>query len=226
MLASSLGCMSVWTIVVAAGSGARFGGAKQFETLRGMRVIDRSLRTAAEVSDGVVVVLPELVDVVSIDGTPCLPAVGGDTRSASVRAGLALVPDDAEVILVHDAARPLATADLYRATIAAVREGADACVPAVAVADTIKRVVGTRVVETLDRSELVAVQTPQAFRAEVLRNVHTGLPDASDDAGLVEAAQGAVVVIEGLRENLKLTVFQDLRVMEALCAAEDEADHE
>src|SRR5207253_1205874 len=99
---------------------------------------------------------------------------GGATRSESVRNGLAAVPDDVEVIVVHDAARPLASAALFDAVIDAVRGGADGAVPGISVVDTVKRVKDGRVVETLDRTTLVAVQTPQAFRAAALRAAHAG----------------------------------------------------
>ena len=95
-----------------------------------------------------------------------------------MRAGLAAVPADAEIVVVHDAARPLAGADLFERTVAAVRGGADAAIPGVPVTDTVKQVEDGRVVATVDRSRLVAVQTPQAFRAAVLRRAHGGDPDA------------------------------------------------
>ncbi len=107
---------------------------------------------------------------------------------------------------MHDAARPARDAlDLFDAVIAAVRAGADAAVPALPVADTLKRVDGTRVVETVDRTDLVAVQTPQAFRAAALRAAHATAADATDDAALVEAAGGTVVVVPGDSRNLKIT---------------------
>ena len=124
-------------------------------------------------------------------------STGGATRSESVRAGLAAVPPDAEVVVVHDAARPLATAALFDAVIDAVRAGADGAVPGLPVADTLKRVDDVRVIETVDRVGLVAVQTPQAFRAGVLRAAHAPAADATDDAALVEALGGTVVVVPG-----------------------------
>ena len=141
------------------------------------------------------------------------------TRSASVRAGLAAVPASADVICVHDAARPLASPDIYRRVIEAVLDGADAAIPAVAVTDTIKAIdrpvdVASdgwgRVVETPDRSRLVAVQTPQAFRADRLRAAHASGSDATDDAALVEAAGGTVVVVRGDTNNRKITEPGDL----------------
>ena len=210
--------MPAWGIVVAAGSGARFGSAKQFATVRGERLVDRAVVSTGSVCDHVVVVLPPG----EVWSGPAVTATvpGGATRSDSVRAGLAAVGDDADVIVVHDAARPLAPPSLFEAVVAAVRAGADAAVPAVAVADTVKRVEGRRVVETVPRDELVAVQTPQAFRAATLRAAHAACDDATDDAALVEAAGGVVVVVPGDRRNLKVTDADDLRIADALADSE------
>ena len=206
--------MRSWAIVVAAGGGARFGAAKQFARLGGVTVLDRAVATTREACDGVVVVLPAGTEWNPPDGVAT--AVGGATRSDSVRAGLAFVPADADVIVVHDAARPLATRRLFAAVIDAVRGGADAAVPAVPVADTLKRVSSGTVVETVARDDLVAVQTPQAFAAVALRAAHQGGEVETDDAALVEAAGGRVVVVDGERRNFKLTVADDLELAQAL----------
>ncbi|MDQ1357441.1 MAG: 2-C-methyl-D-erythritol 4-phosphate cytidylyltransferase [Acidimicrobiaceae bacterium] len=205
----------VWAIVVAAGTGQRFGGPKQFEPLLHQRVLDWSLAAARKACDGVVAVLPP--DRLEPGTQP-----GGATRSASVRAGLAAVPDSAEIVVVHDAARPLAGAELFERVVAAIRAGAgdgvDAAIPVLAVADTIKRIRGDRVTETLDRTELVMVQTPQAFRAEALRKAHAGEPEATDDAALIEAMGGTVVTVPGDRRNFKLTSPDDLILASVLLA--------
>jgi 2-C-methyl-D-erythritol 4-phosphate cytidylyltransferase len=193
-----------WTIVVGGGSGQRFGALKQYESLGDLRVIDRARAVAEEATDGVVVVVP------ASDADREGGVAGGDTRSASVRAGLAAVPDEASIICVHDAARPFATAALYRRVIEAVLEGADGAIPGVAVTDTIKVVSDGEVVSTLDRSTLVAVQTPQAFRADVLRRAHEGGDASTDDAALVEALGGRVVVVAGEADNRKITHPDDL----------------
>jgi 2-C-methyl-D-erythritol 4-phosphate cytidylyltransferase len=207
----------VWGIVVAAGRGDRFGAPKQFCALAGRRVVDVSVSVTQATCEAVVVVLPADV---TWDGDAVAAAVaGGDTRSDSVRAGLRAIPADAEVVVVHDAARPLATRALFDAVIAAVRSGADAAVPGLLVADTLKRVANERVVETVDRGELVAVQTPQAFRASVLRAAHAGSDDATDDAALVEVVGGSVVVVPGEPRNLKITTPDDLVVAAALLDA-------
>ncbi len=209
----------VGAIVVAAGRGDRFGAAKQFLELDGTRLVDRAVAVCAAVCDEVVVVLPAGTD---WDGPPVAAAVvGGATRSESVRAGLGALRGDPEVVLVHDAARPLATRALFEAVIAAVRGGADAAVPGVAVADTLKRVDGTRVVETVDRETLVAVQTPQGFRAGALRAAHAAAADATDDAALVEIAGGTVVVVAGEATNFKVTEVADLERAAAVLAREE-----
>ena len=211
--------MAVWGIVVGAGRGDRFrqdeeGQPKQFCTLASARVIDHALVPLRATCDGVTLVLPHGM---VWDGEPVNSMVeGGATRADSVRAGLATIPDDVEVVLVHDAARPLATRMLCDAVIAAVRAGADAAVPALPVADTIKRIDGARVLDTVDRAPLVAVQTPQAFRAAALRAAHASGVDATDDAALVEANGGTVVVVPGDPRNIKITTPDDLVVAAAL----------
>lgn len=210
--------MTTWAILLAAGRGTRFGGEKQFLDLGGMRIVDRAVHGAHEVVDGVVLVLPPGATWV---GPPVAVVVpGGAERSDSVRAGLAAVPAEAEVIVVHDAARPLAGREVYRAVVAAVRSGADAAIPVLPLADTVKRVDGDRVVETVPRDGLVAVQTPQAFRAEVLRRAHDGSGDATDDAGLVERMGGTVVVVPGDPRGRKVTDPDDLDALAAILDAE------
>ncbi len=195
----------VWTVVVGAGSGRRFGGLKQYELIAGGRILDVAVATARDASDGVVVVVPP-DDAEREGGVP-----GADTRTGSVRAGLCAVPDEATVICVHDAARPFASASLFAAVIDAVRRGADGAVPGVPVTDTVKRIdASATVVETLPRAELVAVQTPQAFRAAVLRAAHERSVEATDDAALVEACGGRVVVVAGEPDNRKITDAADL----------------
>ena len=195
----------IWTIVVAAGAGTRFGGPKQFEVLGDRRVMDWSIAIAREASDGVVIVLPP--EVAEKEGG----VAGGATRSESVRKGLAAVPKTATIICVHDAARPFANEDDFARVIEAVVSGADGAVPAIPVADTIKVVDDTgQVVRTPDRGSLRAVQTPQAFRAEMLRRAHASRGEGSDDASLVEAEGGKVVVVDGEVLNRKITTRDDL----------------
>ena len=195
----------IWTIVVAAGAGTRFGGPKQFESLGDRRVIDWSVAVARESSDGVIVVLPPQ------DAEREGGVAGGATRSESVRRGLAAVPKNATIVCVHDAARPIANEDDFRRVISAVAEGAHGAVPAIPVADTIKVVDDTgQVMRTPPRGSLRAVQTPQAFRAEVLRRAHAEQGEGTDDAALVEALGGKVVVVDGDMLNRKITTRDDL----------------
>ena len=201
--------MTVWAIVVAAGTGSRFGGPKQFADLKGRRVVDWALVASRSVADGVILVVPPTH---LEDDSPAADVVvaGGATRSESVRAGLGAVPVGADVVVVHDAARPFAAPALFESVVACVRAGADAAIPGVPIADTVKRVIDGRVIGTLDRDELVAVQTPQAFAADALRRAHAGGGEATDDAALVEAAGGRVMVVPGDPANTKITLRADL----------------
>jgi 2-C-methyl-D-erythritol 4-phosphate cytidylyltransferase len=200
--------VSAWGIVVAAGRGERFGRPKHLVEVAGITLWERARDTllAAGV-DGVVVV----GDVSG--GVP-----GGERRRDSVEAGMAVLPDDAEFVLVHDAARPLASGVLATRVLAELQLGdVDAVVPAIAVRDTLKRVSGRLVESTMDRTSLVAVQTPQGFRVAALRRAQAAdSGDASDEAVLIERAGGTVAVVEGETENLKVTYPGDLRVAEAL----------
>ena len=209
--------MRAWAVVLAGGSGSRFGHPKQFAELAGRPVVAWSLSTARQVCDGVVLVVPA-DRLIGSDRHWDADAVvaGGVTRSESVRAGLAAVPDQVDIVAVHDAARPLAGVGLWLLVIGAVADGADAAIPAVAVTDTIKEVTGDGGLLTLDRSRLVAVQTPQAFRAQLLRRVHERGAEATDDAALVEAAGGRVVLVDGPPDNLKITSPPDLAMAAAL----------
>lgn len=211
---------TTWTIVVAAGSGSRFGGdvPKQFLEIAGKRVVDWSVVAASTVSDGVVVVMPKGSSVtVSAHGLGCevICVPGGNSRSESVRNGLARVPDAAQVVLVHDAARPVASPALMSAVVSAVRAGADAAVPVVDVVDTIRDVDG----DTIDRSKLQAVQTPQGFSAGALRHAHATGSQATDDATLVRAVGGSTVTVPGERWNIKVTERADAIVVSALLEA-------
>ncbi len=187
---------------------------QQFARLGRLTVLDRAVAGAREACDGVVVVVADDAHWQPPEAVRC--ALGGATRSDSVRAGLVLVPADADVVVVHDAARPLASRALYRSVIDAVRAGADAAIPALPVIDTVKRVADGRVVATVPRADLVLVQTPQAFRTDALRAAHRGGGIDTDDAALVEAGGGTVAVVPGETRNLKLTVTDDLELAQAL----------
>ncbi|KGN34353.1 2-C-methyl-D-erythritol 4-phosphate cytidylyltransferase [Knoellia sinensis KCTC 19936] len=136
---------------------------------------------------------------------------GGAERTHSVAAGLAALAEDVDVVLVHDAARCLAPGELFDRLVAAVRDGAEAAVPGIAVTDTIKQVDSTgHVVATPERATLRAVQTPQAFRRSVLVAAHESGVEATDDAALVERVGGAVLVVEGDDLAFKVTTRADL----------------
>ncbi len=200
--------MSVWGIVVAAGEGRRFGGPKHARLLAGKPLWEWGRDALSEGgADGVVVV----GDVPG--GVP-----GGERRRDSVAAGLAAVPQAADLVVVHDAARPLASADLVRRVVARLGEGgADAVVPVLPVRDTLKEVEGGRVTRTVERAGLVAVQTPQGFVADALRRAHdAGDEEATDDAQLVERIGGAVATVPGEPSNLKVTFPDDLATLAAL----------
>jgi 2-C-methyl-D-erythritol 4-phosphate cytidylyltransferase len=213
---------AVWAVVVAGGSGSRFGRPKQFHVLAGRPVVEWAVTAARSVAEGVVLVLPDTRGDVSFGAD--VVVAGGPTRSSSVRLGLGAVPDAAEIVVVHDAARPLASEALFRAVVAPLLDDptVTGVVCALPVADTLKRVArgAASVVETVDRSELVAVQTPQAFRLEALRAAHATGADATDDAALVEAGGGTVRVVPGERGNVKLTTPDDLVLLERLAPGE------
>ena len=209
--------MTVVGIVPAGGSGERLGAdrPKAFVACAGRPMVDWSLEVLAGVCDRVVLAVPPGFE------QPPDRVLGGASRSASVRNALAAAPE-AGTVVVHDAARPLVTRELVEACLGALL-GVDGAVAAAPVADTIKEAYpdGT-VLRTLDRTQLWAVQTPQVFRAEVLRRAlgvdEATLASATDDASLVEAAGGTVRVVEAPPENLKVTSAADLaRAEAALC---------
>lgn len=216
--AGTAGTACVWAVVVAAGSGTRFGRPKQFEALAGRRVLDRSIEAARSVAGGVVAVVPAGTAPADMPHADAV-VVGGATRSASVRAALGALPAGVDFVVVHDAARPLATPSLFARVLAPLAGGAAASIPVLEVSETVKRVEGGAVVGTLERYGLVTVQTPQAFRAGVLFAAHSGETEATDDAALVEALGLEVAVVPGDPRNLKITVPSDLVVAEALLGA-------
>jgi len=205
---------AVWGIVLAAGTGRRFGEAKQFARLAGERLVDRAVRLIHDSCEGVVIVLPPDT---RWDGPPVSATVtGGSTRHSSVAAGLAVVPDDAEIVVIHDAAHPLAPRELFTDVVAAVRSGADAAAPALPLPEALKRTLGTRVVATVQRADIVLVQTPQAFRAETLRAAHRLGVEAAEDTELLERLGANVVTVPGDVRNIHVTSAGDIEVAERL----------
>jgi len=199
-------------VVVAAGSGTRFGGEKQFAFVGPETVAERSVRLCRWVAEYVVCVVPE--DYRGIGEGADVIVAGGATRAESVRKGLELL-DEYDVVLVHDAARPMATPELFKRVVDALEAGAKAVIPGIKVTDTIKRVDSetSEVIETLDRESLIAVQTPQGFLCETLVRAHESQSDATDDAGLVEAIGEKVIFVEGEVGNIKITHQSDLATL-------------
>jgi 2-C-methyl-D-erythritol 4-phosphate cytidylyltransferase len=217
----------VWAVLVAAGRGERFGGdrPKAFAKLRDRPLLAESLERLdrSDWIDSIVIVAPPEWEEPSVLVAEEIAAdkvhsavTGGATRADSVRAGLEDVPEDVAVVLVHDAARPILPDEVVERVVTGLEEGWDGVAPGLRIADTVKRVAAEAVVETVDRTGLVAVQTPQAFFAPTLRRAHASRGDATDCAGLVEAAGGRVRIVEGDPRLLKVTTLDDLDLAEAL----------
>lgn len=222
--------VAVWAVVVAAGSGERLGGnhPKAFVRFGDAPMIMSSVVALDEhpAIDGIVLVVPEgweervtfMADEAGV-GKARVAVAGGNTRSDSVALGVVEVPEDVAVILVHDAARPLLSAALIDRVLAGFGDGADGVIPALPINDTVKRVdAAGRVCETLERGQLRTVQTPQAFRAELLRRALEA-PDrmtGTDCASLVERIGGEVITVLGDPRALKIATKDDLLRAEEL----------
>ena len=217
---------TTWAILVAAGSGERLGAdrPKAFVALGDRVLLAESLErldTSDWIDAVVVAVPPEWEDAAIalaeeiVASKVAAVVTGGATRAESVRAALALVSDDALVIVVHDAARPLIDDEVIERVLLPLSEGFDGVVPGLAVSDTIKRVDRGVVVETVDRESLVTVQTPQAFSASALRAAYAGDEPvaATDCASLVEARGGRIRVVDGDPRLLKVTTRADLALV-------------
>jgi 2-C-methyl-D-erythritol 4-phosphate cytidylyltransferase len=220
--------MSVWAILAAAGSGERLGldRPKAFAPLNDRPLVAEPLERldASEWVEGIVIAAPPeweepciLVAEEIAAGKVAKAVTGGETRSESVRAALAEVPEDATVVLVHDAARPLITNEVIERVITALGDGWDGAVPVLPVADTIKRIDGDLVAETIDREGLVTAQTPQAFVAPALRDAFSTLQQtvtkSTDCASIVESNGGRVRAVEGDPRLLKVTTPADLALV-------------
>ena len=223
-----------WAILVAAGSGSRLGSdrPKAFARLAGRPLLAESLERldASDWIDAIVVAAPPgweepaiLLAEELVASKIAAVVTGGATRSESVRIALAEVPDDALLVLVHDAARPLVDDAIIERLLERLSDGVDGVVPGLAIGDTVKRVDRGLVAETLDRDALVAVQTPQVFVADRLRAAYAGeLAGATDCASLVERAGGRVGVVTGDPRLVKVTTADDLELVTRLLEPSDE----
>lgn len=204
---------SLWIILVAGGLGTRFGALKQFEKIAGKSILNWSIQTAKSITPNLVVVLPEKTPDINLDETNLKHIEGGATRSGSVRQGLKLIDsNNSEIVVVHDAVRPLASQQLFTQVIQAIKDGADAATPALPITDTINTTDG----EVIDRTKLLSLQTPQAFRADILKELHASEPEATDDISLFIEANKKVAYIDGETQNLKITEPIDLEIAELL----------
>jgi 2-C-methyl-D-erythritol 4-phosphate cytidylyltransferase len=216
--------MSVWAVIVAAGRGERLGldRPKAFANLRDRPLLAESLERleASEWIDSIVVAAPpdwEEPVILLAEELGCGKVVesvtGGATRAASVRAALAEVSEDAAVVLVHDAARPIVPEEVIERLLTALNEGWDGAIPVLPLPDTVKRVEGDQVVETVDREGLAIVQTPQAFVATALRDALASGGEASDCSALVEARGGRIKAVPGDPRLVKVTEPADLELV-------------
>lgn len=221
--------MSVWAVLVAAGRGERLGldRPKAFANLRDRPLLAESLERleASGWIDSIVVAAPagwEEPVILLAEELGCGKVVesvtGGETRAASVRTALAKVSDDAAVILVHDAARPVVPEEVVERLLTALNEGWDGAIPVLPLPDTAKRLDGDQVVETLDREGIALAQTPQAFVATALREAAAGTNEATDCSALVEARGGRIKAVPGDARLVKVTEPGDLDLVERLLA--------
>jgi 2-C-methyl-D-erythritol 4-phosphate cytidylyltransferase len=217
--------VSVWAVVVAAGRGERLGldRPKAFANLRDRPLLAESLERleASDWIDAIVVAAPpgwEEPVILLAEELGCGKVVesvtGGETRAASVRTALEKVSDDAAVILVHDAARPVVPEEVIERLLRALNEGWDGAIPVLPLPDTVKRLEGDQVVETLDRQGIVLAQTPQAFVATALREAAAATTEATDCSALVEARGGRIKAVPGDARLVKVTEPADLELVE------------
>ena len=206
-----------WTIVLAAGSGTRFGARKQFASAGGRRLVDLAVENAVAASDRTVLVLPagerwtgQVVDHV---------VAGGRDRAGSVRSGLAAIPARMGTVAVHQAANPLASVALFAALFDAVEAGAAGAFPGLRPVDLVRRAHDDTAGDVVGRDELVLVQTPAVFRLEVLRAAHSLDLHALEDTARVTAAGYQLRIVPGDPMNVHVTTAEDLRLVEALLAA-------
>ncbi len=219
----------VWVIILAGGSGTRFGKQKQFEEIAEIPIYIWAFKTAQEITtENIILVAPKeaIGEIVPNERTRQKllkkgvmseqMVEGGNTRSASVRAGIEKLKEmganDTDIVLVHDAARPLATKEIYLDVIQEIRDGADAATPAIPITDTINTTDG----EIVDRKKLLALQTPQGFRFDILKEIHENGEEATDDISLCLKHNKKVSYTTGDVKNLKITEPIDLKIAKFL----------
>lgn len=212
-----------WAIVLAAGSGDRFGSRKQFVSAQGRRLVDLAVERALAACDHVVLVLPpgeqwtgEPVDRI---------AQGGVDRRSSVGSGLAVIPDTSGIVVVHQAANPLASVETFEELITTIESGAPAAFPGLRPADLVRTVEGEVAGAVVGRDELVLVQTPAAFRIEVLREAHAVGVESVEDTALVSALGYEVRIVPGDPRNIHVATPEDLELVAALLRSGPEYDH-
>lgn len=218
--------MAASAIIVGGGSGLRFGLKKQFLALGGIPLLRRTITpfdSHPEV-ERIIVVVPKddlLMTQRILNGTakPLLLAEGGPSRQGSVWNGLMLAQKD-DLVLIHDAVRPFVTANLITRVLRGI-EGFDACIPGLAITNTLKEVRDGLVARTVPREHVFGVQTPQCFRTDRIVEAHAaarekGIVDATDDSALIEAMGGKVSLVEGEALNMKITLKQDMEIAEAV----------
>lgn len=212
--AESRGPIAAWGIVLAAGRGERFGGRKQFLTAAGHRLVDLAVTTLAETCRNTVLVLPPDT---AWDG-PAVDQVvpGGPDRPSSVQAALAAIDDHSGIVVVHQAANPLASAATVRRLIEAVEQGADAACPGLRPSDVVRATRGELVGDVVGRDDLILVQTPTAFRLEVLRAAHGAGLRALEDTALVTTLGYEVTIVPGDPQNIHVTTDAELQMVDAL----------
>ena len=208
-----------WGIVLAAGDGARFGARKQFVEASGRRLVDLAVQATVRACDRVVLVMPPEC---RWDGRPVDHVVaGGAERGASVRAALAVIPDEEGTVVLHQAANPLASSAIFAALRSAIDGGSAAAVPGLRPADLVRYREGDVVGPVVGRDELVLIQTPAAFRLEVLREAHAAGGAALEDTALVTALGYDVQVVPGDPRNIHVATPADLELVEALLRSRD-----
>lgn len=209
----------VWAIVLAAGAGRRLGRLKQFDTVGGRRLVDRSVAAARTSCDRIILVLPPGL---AWDGDPVDRVVeGGAHQAESVRAALAMIPGSATIAVICDAAHPLAAPRLFAAVIGAVLDGADGAAPTIPILEVVQRVTAGQIGDTLPKHDLVQTQTPQAFRLSALRAAHAEDPYPVENSGLLAERGYVVRAVPGDPANLHVATERDLHLADLLARVLD-----